>query len=32
MNTPAHSVADADGGDSDNVEEQQGLAEELQEA
>ena len=32
MNTPVHSVADADGDDSDNVENQQGLAEELQEA
>ena len=32
MNTPVHSVADADGDDSDNVESQQGLAEELQEA
>ena len=32
MNTPVHTVADADGGDSDNVENQQSLAEELQEA
>ena len=32
MNTPAHSVADGDGDDSDNVENEQGLAEELQEA
>ena len=32
MNTPVHTVADADGGDSDNVENQQGLTEELQEA
>ena len=32
MNTPVHSVADADGDDSDNVENQQGRAEELQEA
>ena len=32
INTPVHSVADADGDDSDNVENQQGLAEELQEA
>ena len=32
MNTPVHSVADADGDDSDNVENSQGLAEELQEA
>ena len=32
MNTPVHSVADADGDDSDNVENQQGLAEQLQEA
>ena len=31
MNTPVHSVAAADGDDSDNVENQQGLAEELQE-
>ena len=32
MNTPVHSVADDDGDDSDNVENSQGLAEELQEA
>ena len=32
MNTPVHSVADADGDDSDNVENQQVLAEEPQEA
>ena len=32
INTPVHSVADADGDDSDNVENQQGLADELQEA
>lgn len=32
MNTPVHSVDDADGDDTDNIQEQQGLAEELQEA
>ena len=32
MNTPVHIVADADGDDWDNVENQQDLDEELQEA
>ena len=32
MNTPVHSVADADGDDTDNVENKQGRAQELQEA